>query len=127
MNIAVILFVAFIIKHFIVDFPLQTKWMTENKHLFGHPGGITHAALHGITTAIIVWAFLPPGSYVLATALGLLDTVVHYLTDYSKMNIGQRLNATPDTKIFWFLIGLDQMIHYLTYAAIIRVVIGVII
>ena len=52
-----LLITLFIVKHFIVDFLLQTKWQWSNKHKLGHPGGIFHAWLHGLVTVLILSHF----------------------------------------------------------------------
>ena len=46
------------IKHFICDFPLQaTPWMYTNKGTYGHNGGLAHASIHGLGTALILPSF----------------------------------------------------------------------
>lgn len=49
MMLTLLIFLLFT-KHFIVDFPLQWEYQWKNKGTYGHPGGIIHAALHGIGT-----------------------------------------------------------------------------
>ena len=45
-------------KHFAVDFLLQTRYQWENKGTYLHPGGLLHAGLHGLgTLAVCVFIF----------------------------------------------------------------------
>ena len=101
-------------KHFIIDFPLQTKYQWSNKGTYGHPGGVLHAVLHGIGTHVIIYLiFSDP---VVAFVLGLIDAVVHYHIDWAKMNLNARYKLGPTTsEKFWWLVGLDQYLHALTY------------
>ena len=108
-------------KHFIVDFLIQTPYQWQNKGTYGHPGGILHAGLHGVATMIILsfFVFSP-----LPLLLGIFDAVVHYHIDWGKMKIneikGWKADKDPQ---FWWLLGLDQFLHYLTYVIILFFVI----
>jgi len=104
----------FIIKHFICDFILQPPYMYLNKGKFAHPGGMAHATVHGTATAIICYA------YPTFLTAALIDGVVHYFIDWGKVNIAKRMGWKPDnSEYYWYLLGLDQMLHYLTYAGVI--------
>lgn len=106
------IFTAFVVKHFVADFPLQPPYQWMNKGKYGHPGGVLHAAIHGIfTLAICLYFHLP-------VLLALADTVIHYHIDWAKMQFTYK----PDNKYFWWLLGLDQMLHYLTYVWIVSFV-----
>ena len=101
-------------KHFIIDFLLQTKYQWSNKGKYGHPGGLLHAGLHGIGTTIVMSMIFD--QLVSAVLLGLIDAVVHYHIDWAKMNLNARYNLGPTTsEKFWWLVGLDQYLHALTY------------
>lgn len=111
------LLIALFTKHFIVDFPLQNKFQYANKGTYGHPGGILHAFLHGISTWMI-FAFMTP----YAILYGLIDMIVHYHIDWIKMNLNAKLGYGPTThERFWWLLGLDQYIHSLTYIFLVYV------
>ena len=114
------LLLAFIVKHFVCDYPLQAfPWMYHNKGTYAHPGGIVHAWIHGLATqGIVMFVAGPSVSFWCATA----DFLVHYHVDWAKMNIAKRYNWKPDnSEMFWQLLGLDQLLHYLTYFAIVGV------
>ena len=114
------MFVALIllfVKHFICDFPLQAfPWIYRNKGIYLHMGGITHAALHGIATFAILSYWLGLAAW----GWGVVDMLIHYHVDWAKMNLGTKFNLKPDnSEWFWILLGLDQLIHHLTYFAIV--------
>lgn len=105
------------IKHFICDFPLQTSpWMYLNKGTYLHLGGIAHSAVHGIGTWLVLLYFIGSDAWLYA----LIDFIIHYHIDWAKVNATNKLNYKPDNgNGFWFLLGLDQLAHHLTYFAII--------
>lgn len=120
LNDLLLLFPLFTIKHFVVDFPLQGEFQWKNKGTYGHLGGILHALLHTVATFIILiffvniwWSFL----------FSILDGLIHYHIDFLKMKINQitgwRADKDPQ---FWWLLGLDQFLHYLTYILIVFLV-----
>lgn len=102
-------------KHFIVDFPLQPRYQYSNKGTYGHPGGLLHAFLHFIAT----WAcFIFYAKY--AVVLALIDAVLHYHIDWAKVNINKKMGWGPTThEEFWWLTGLDQFLHALTYVGLV--------
>lgn len=120
------LFTAFILKHFIADFPLQSQRMVDEKGIYGLEGGIIHAGIHGWFTMMIIMTFYVTSGWDAAAAglvgalCGLLDAGIHYHIDWAKMRLGRGL--TPADRAFWTLLGVDQMLHYLTYVLIIGLV-----
>jgi hypothetical protein len=115
MHELLLIFTLLIVKHFIVDFPLQTKYQWSNKGTYGHPGGILHSGLHGIGTYLCLFWYAP----IAAVYLALADMFIHYHIDWAKMSLNARMGWAPNThEEFWWLLGLDQFLHYLTYVAI---------
>lgn len=106
------------IKHFICDFPLQMfPWLYQNKGRYLHPGGIVHAGMHGIGTLIVLCFFF---DIKLSFFYALIDMLVHYHIDCAKMNLSRHYDLKPNnSEWFWVLLGLDQLLHHLTYFAII--------
>lgn len=103
-------------KHFVVDFLLQQKYQYSNKGTYGHPGGILHAGLHAVGTWLCLFWIDP----FWATTMGVFDGVVHYHIDWAKTNINAKMGWGPTThEEFWWLLGLDQFLHLMTYVAII--------
>lgn len=118
-----ILLLLLFLKHFIIDFPLQKPYQWQNKGSYGHPGGILHAALHGLGTFLVfvLCTHLDDEFYMIAAFLGMLDALIHYHIDWAKMNInrikGWKCNEHPQ---FWTLTGFDQFLHALTYLFLVR-------
>lgn len=112
-----LMFTAFILKHFLCDFPLQVPFMYLNKGKYGHLGGLLHAATHGFFTMVVLAVF--GVSLEDCIHLALLDAGIHYHVDWVKTRVTQDNNLTTKDAAFWAWIGIDQMLHYLTYVAII--------
>lgn len=106
------------VKHFVIDFLLQTKYQWSNKETYGHSGGLIHALLHGIGTFLcIAIAILDIPS---AIILSFADIVIHYHIDWAKMNINKKMTWGSTThEQFWWLLGLDQLLHQVTYIGMI--------
>lgn len=115
MELIVILFTLLVVKHFIADFILQTDKMVQEKGTYGAPGGLHHSLWHGLLTAFIFFPVI--GSVMLVLKIGFIDAVCHYHIDWAKMNITRKY--TPANQEFWFWLGVDQMLHYLTYIGLI--------
>lgn len=104
--------VAFLIKHFLADFLLQTDWMAAGKD---RPKGwllplAAHAGVHGAMTAALFLAVAPPLAW-----LGLADMLIHGAIDRLKSLSTRRKALTPRQTAFWWLFGLDQTLHHLTH------------
>lgn len=112
MDPIVLLALALFTKHFIVDFPLQVEYQWRNKGTYGHPGGIVHAVLHGIGTYLcFCWITIE-----IAIIFAIADMIIHYHIDWAKMKLNSRFAWKPESsKEFWWLLGLDQYLHALTY------------
>ena len=94
--------------------------MWQNKGTFGHWGGIAHSGIHAFATYIILCLFVFPAA---ALTLAIFEFVVHYATDWAKMNINRIKGWTATThNEFWQLTGFDQLVHQLTYVAILYMV-----
>ena len=119
MNDTLILIALLFTKHFVVDFPLQNRFQYANKGTYGHPGGLVHATLHAATTLMCFSWYAPLAAYYLA----LIDGVIHYHIDWAKMNLNARLGWGPTThEQFWWLLGLDQFLHAMTYVGLVALV-----
>lgn len=107
------------VKHFVADFLLQPEYVWRNKGIYGHPGGLVHAGVHmaGSLPALLV-AGAAPG---LVAAVLLAEGVLHYHIDWGKEQAGRRLRLTQDRPAFWYLFGFDQLLHQLTYAGMLAV------
>lgn len=112
---ALLLLVLLQVKHFLFDFLFQTSYQLANKGTYGHPGGLLHAALHGLGTLVVLAVLTVPPAWIAVIVIG--ECVVHYHLDWAKERI-MALRAGPQDAVFWRMIGLDQMLHQLTYLAI---------
>lgn len=101
------------VKHWYIDFVNQSMEEVENKGKYGQWLGIKHSVKQGIGTVI---CFIPFCTLEWSITAGLIDFVLHYHIDWTKMNKGNRDITTPQ---FWNHLGLDQMAHQLTYIGLI--------
>jgi hypothetical protein len=109
------------LKHFVADFVLQSEYQVRTKGIYGHFGGFIHSGLHIIGT---IPALLILGASPLAMAIILgVEFVVHYHTDWSKSKIDQIYKWGFADQRYWILFGIDQLVHQLTYLAIVYVLI----
>jgi hypothetical protein len=47
------------------------------------------------------------------------EFIVHYHMDWIKVKVGTRFRLTPDDQRFWWLTGLDQWVHQMTYVGMV--------
>jgi hypothetical protein len=114
----IVLLALFGVKHFLADFLLQFPYMVADKEQYGAPGGLVHASIHGLLTFFVIVGFVRPED---AVTISLIDAAVHYHIDWAKTNLSQGL--TIEDHRFWVWFGLDQTLHYLTYIAIIAIIV----
>jgi len=106
------------LKHTAADFFLQTPFQYCNKGIYGHPGGFLHAGVHVALTPL-VYLVIAPASLLLAASIALGEFVLHYHIDWAKEQITRRAGYTPQTPRFWHALGVDQLLHGLTYLVIV--------
>jgi Protein of unknown function (DUF3307). len=105
------------IKHFACDYPFQTPWMLQKSAKKGWFAPLTcHALVHGWATYMIIIFMSVAGDPAFALLMGLLDFSAHWAIDYWK---AQKTSAEFGSRKFWTYLGLDQLLHNLTYLAII--------
>ncbi len=120
------LLIAFYIKHFMADYPLQNRYMlgkTNKDNGYILPL-ISHCLVHGVFTLSICLYVNPTYWW-----LSLVDMSVHFVVDRIKAspNLLGRFkslcqhngaNATQkelrNNNFFWYVLGMDQMLHHLT-------------
>lgn len=115
-------FVVLAIKHTLADYTLQTPYQIRNKGRYGHPGGLLHAGTHILLT-LPVFLVLPASSVALAAAILAGEFLLHYHLDWSKEQLTKRYKLTQKDTMFWNLFGLDQLLHMLSYVAIIAILV----
>jgi hypothetical protein len=110
-------------KHALADYFLQSRYQWHNKGTYGHFGGLVHGALHALLTAP-VFLIIPGASLDLAALLLAAEFLVHYHVDWLKEHIVRRRGWTAADAGFWQAIGIDQLVHGLTYIAIVWVLVS---
>ena len=105
-----------LVKHTVADFFLQRSFMFKDKHVYLAKGGLTHAGIHGILSALVLIPFV---NISMAIVLSLIDTIIHYHTDFFKSVWNVKTKATPNENRYWYAFGLDQLVHMLTYVGIV--------
>lgn len=100
-----------IVKHYLADFILQTDWMAHGKErLHGWLLPLcAHVACHAAGTLCVALVVAPRLWW-----LCLVDFAIHICVDRVKTLIGRRGGWKPHQVQFWWLLGLDQMLHGLT-------------
>ena len=119
MDILLLLFL-FTVKHFVVDFVLQTQEEVEHKGTYLDWRGVKHSVKHGIGT-LVVLLFIG-ASFEFSWIYAAADFFIHYHIDWAKMNATRKL--TPRDHAFWTWLGFDQTLHYLTYIMFVAIMIS---
>ncbi len=109
------------IKHFIADYTLQWPAMIAGKCHVNRSGGYVHAGIHILLT-LLVLLFCNLTAMVIVLLLA-CEFVVHYVTDYAKGTYDSNHKLNPNTRQYWVIHGADQLVHQLTYAAMLAVII----
>jgi hypothetical protein len=104
------------IKHWYVDFVVQTDAEIKGKAIWGDWQGIKHSLKQALGT-FLVFGLAGTGSSVMMI-MSMLDFLSHYHIDWIKMNYGNRDITNP---LFWNHLGLDQLAHYLVYLSLIYI------
>jgi hypothetical protein len=108
----------FQLKHFVCDFVLQSPWMVARKGVYGHPGGLIHAGLHCLGSLPALLVLSSNAGAIAALLFG--EFVIHYHSDWGKAQSDSRYGLSESGgSAYWIVFGLDQLIHQLTYLAMI--------
>jgi hypothetical protein len=108
------------VKHFVADFLYQPPYQWQNKGTYGHPGGLVHSGQHAILSLVLLLFFVSP---MIAVAIAAGEFIIHYHMDWFKMRYNKLKGwgATTHNQ-FWVLLGVDQLVHSLTYIGIMGIV-----
>ncbi len=85
-----------------------------------NPGGLPHAGIHVALTPL-VYLVLAPVSLVVAGTIALGEFAIHYHVDWAKEQLTRGL--TPQNSEYWHTLGVDQLLHGLTYLGIVAVLV----
>ncbi len=117
----VLLAVAYLmVKHAVADFFLQSESQRLEKGHYGATGGLTHSLTHIVLTAP-VFVLLPGLGTGLTATLLAAEFVLHYHIDWTKEQIVRSNGWTSRDTPFWWALGFDQLLHGLTYVALLAV------
>lgn len=110
----------FQLKHFVCDFALQTLRQVQAKAHYGKRGGIEHAGLHALLSipALLILTQTP---FVIAGFVA-AEFVVHYHVDFGKGRIDKAFSLNTANQAYWIIFGLDQLLHQMTYLAIVAAI-----
>jgi len=117
MKTLLFLILAFQIKHFICDFPLQGRWMLgkfKNWPEFILPLA-SHSAVHAIGSAVIALVFAPRFVFVWS----LFDFITHFVIDRIKASPKLGGRWKPQDAKFWIALGADQLAHNIVYISMV--------
>lgn len=135
------LLIAFQVKHFLCDCPLQFGVMLDKFKETGWIKGLAiHSAIHALGTAIILGQ-IARINFVYVVGLALMDFGLHFGIDRLKASprLLGRFKAISDAAtyakaskaakrentFFWWSLGADQTFHHLTHYAIIALALAV--
>ena len=111
------------LKHWYIDFVIQTNVEIASKGIYGDRQGIMHSAKHGLGTMLAITLVVTPAYIFFAFVCGVIDFVVHYHVDWAKININKKYNYTTENPKFWAWLGADQLAHSLTYLGLVWLVV----
>lgn len=114
-----LLMLLFTVKHFVVDFVLQTADEVAHKGTYLDWRGVKHSVKHGVGTFLVL--LVVGAGFEIGYIYGAADFLIHYHIDWAKMNASKGL--TPADRAFWTWLGFDQALHYLTYIAFVAIMI----
>jgi hypothetical protein len=124
-DIALLVLLLLQLKHFVCDFVTQTQYQMRHKGIYGHPGGVVHAAHHVIGSALVLVALnaarLLSIPVTLLLALLVAEFVLHYHIDWGKEQVIKPF-VQAQGAAYWAIFGLDQFLHQASYVAIAYVV-----
>jgi hypothetical protein len=109
------------VKHFLFDFVFQRPYeFFRHKGDYGHPSGIVHAGLHAVGSMPAFLVIAP--AFWTGVAIVVAEFLIHYHADWTKEQVERRFALSAANKSL--VLGTDQLVHHLTYAAILAVLIS---
>lgn len=114
---ALLLLILLEIKHLFADFFLQTPRMLSGRGQYAHLGRAQHAGLHALFSVVALWLCGAALPFVLM--LCAIEVVVHYHIDWAKGVHSDKTGYGPTDPGYWRAFGVDQLLHQLTYIAMV--------
>ena len=104
-----------LIKHFLADYVFNPAYQPTEKHIYGSLGSLAHVGTHMLWCfALLIWV-LPIEIVAVVT---LFDGFIHYHEDYVKTKFLYKKKGLSD-RVRRCITGFDQLVHMLTYVAIV--------
>lgn len=107
-------FVGLLFTHWLADFVCQTHWQASNKSKDNIALG-RHVLSYTAILAAFAWVLVPVGIEIWA-AFVVVNSILHFATDYVTSRWSSKLYAKQDWHNFFVVIGFDQLIHQVTLA-----------
>ncbi|WP_425044593.1 DUF3307 domain-containing protein [Primorskyibacter sp. S87] len=105
------------VKHMFADYFLQTPRMLAGRDEYIHLGRAEHAAIHAIGSALAFIIVGAPFGFIVVICL--LEWVIHFHIDFIKARYSEIKDLNPTQASFWRAAGFDQLLHHLTYLAMV--------
>lgn len=114
------LMAAFLIKHFVADFVLQSQYMLNKGRLAGWAAPLAaHCGVHAAFTLLILLVVSPSLWW-----LALVDGIAHSVIDRVKAHPSLGGRWRFPAYFFWVALGADQLAHGLCYVGICAVAVA---
>lgn len=114
------LLAGFQLKHMLGDYVLQNAYMLQHRRVWGHPGGLAHVAVHAALTLPLLLIAGVHGLLFPAILVG--EALFHYHVDWVKDGLIARDGLTPSDRRYWWISGIDQLLHQLSYLVIVGLI-----
>jgi len=105
------------IKHMFADYYLQTPKMLSGRGEYMHMGRAQHAGVHVIGSVLVFLVVGAPLAFILIICA--MEWFIHFNIDYIKAAYSDKNRLQPNQAAFWRAAGLDQLLHKLTYVAMV--------
>ena len=106
-------FMLLLLAHWVGDFVLQSHWQATNKS--ARLDALTlHVAIYSGALLVAAVVLLGPWRGVVFV---LVNAAFHFATDFVTSRVTARLWAKQEWHRFFVMIGFDQLVHHVTLAA----------
>ncbi len=105
------------LKHLVADFIIQPESWFSTKDQYSSRGGILHAGVHCLLTFLIL--LLCAHGLIVSLLVSAVEGVIHHFIDWRKAAMVSARGLTTEHKLFWWLFGIDQALHQITYLGIV--------
>lgn len=104
--------------HYLFDFKFQTHWMASNKSK-SNKALAAHVGVYTIGLIIMAVGFSSYFSLDKLALFVIINSLAHFGTDYVTSRMTSKL-FNVDWHLFFAVVGIDQLIHYITIFTTLR-------